>query len=247
MGETAPFTYVVTNTGNTFLTNVAVTDNQGVTVTCPSGNPIPVLEPGNHEICTASRVVTEGQYANIGTATGRSPDGRTPSDSDPSHHFGVPPFTPTLGISIEKATNGEDADTPPGPTLPVGSTANFTYVVRNTGNIPLTNVTVTDDKGVIVTCPSGNPIPILRRGRSETCTGSTTVSPGQYTNRGSATGTAPDGSLYSDSDPSNHLGGPQGIPIPTISMFGLGLLGLLLGGSAFMFTNDGGRRRRSTH
>jgi hypothetical protein len=229
VGETAPFTYVVTNTGNTFLTNVAVTDNQGVTVTCPSGNPIPVLEPGNHEICTASRVVTEGQYANIGTATGRSPDGRTPSDSDPSHHFGVPPFTPTLGISIEKATNGEDADTSPGPTLPVGSTADFTYVVRNTGNIPLTNVTVTDDQGVIVTCPSGNPIPLLRRGRSETCTGSATVSPGQYTNRGSATGTAPDGSLYSDSDPSHHFGGPANTDprgIPTLSMLGLGLLAL---------------------
>lgn len=245
VGETAPFTYVVTNTGNTFLTNVAVTDNRGVTVACPSGNPIPVLEPGNHEICTASRVVTEGQYANIGTATGRSPDGRTPSDSDPSHHFGVPPFTPTLGINIEKATNGEDADTPPGPTLPVGSTAHFTYVVRNTGNIPLTDVTVTDDKGVIVTCPSGNPIPLLRRGRSETCTGSATVSPGQYTNRGSATGTAPDGSLYSDSDPSHHFGGPR--DIPTISMLGLGLLGLLLGGSAFMFANGGGKRRRPTH
>ena len=84
-----------------------------------------------------------------------------------------------------KATNGEDADTPPGPTLPVGSTAHFTYVVRNTGNIPLTDVTVTDDKGVIVTCPSGNPIPLLRRGHSETCTGSATVSPGQYANRGS--------------------------------------------------------------
>ncbi len=144
-----------------------------------------------------------------------------------------------------KATNGEDADTPPGPTLPVGSTAHFTYVVRNTGNIPLTDVTVTDDKGVIVTCLSGNPIPLLRRGRSETCTGSATVSPGQYANRGSATGTAPDGNLYGDSDPSHHFGGPR--DIPTISMLGLGLLGLLLGGSAFMFANGGGKRRRPIH
>ena len=245
VGETARFTYVVTNTGNAFLRNVTVTDNQGVTVTCPSGNPIPVLEPGSHEICTASRVVTEGQYVNVGAATGRSPDGRTPSDSDPSHHLGTPPFTPTLGISIEKATNGEDADTPPGPTLPVGATANFTYVVRNTGNIPLTNVTVTDDQGVIVTCPSGNPIPILRRGRSETCTGSATVSPGQYTNRGSATGTAPDGSLYSDSDPSHHFGGPANTnprDIPTLSMLGLSLLALLLGGGVSMSRKIGRTR-----
>jgi hypothetical protein len=147
-------------------------------------------------------------------------------------------------INIENATNGEDADTPPGPTLPVGSTADFTYVVRNTGNIPLTNVTVTDDQGVIVTCPSGNPIPLLRRGRSETCTctGSATVSPGQYTHRGSATGTAPDGSLYSDNDPSHHFGGPANTnprDIPTLSMLGLGLLALLLGSGVSMFRNIG--------
>ena len=127
---------MVTNTGNTSLTNVTVTDDQGVTVTCPSGNPIPVLKLRGQETCTASMVVTLGQYTNVGTATGQSADGRSPSDSDPSHHFGVPPFTPQQGIDIEKATNGQDADTAEGPRLPIGSTAKFTYVVTNTGNTP---------------------------------------------------------------------------------------------------------------
>ena len=42
---------------------------------------------------------------------------------------------------------------------------------------------------VVVSCPSGNPIPLLTVGASETCTGSTTVVAGLYTNIGTATGT----------------------------------------------------------
>ena len=36
-----------------------------------------------------------------------------------------------------KLANGPDTDTPPGPHVPVGSTVTFTYVVTNTGNVPL--------------------------------------------------------------------------------------------------------------
>ncbi|MFZ1830623.1 MAG: hypothetical protein WAW42_18055, partial [Candidatus Competibacteraceae bacterium] len=60
--------------------------------------------------------------------------------------------------------------------------------------------------------------------------------------RGSATGTAPDGSLYSDNDPSHHFGGPANTnprDIPTLSMLGLGLLALLLGSGVSMFRNIG--------
>jgi hypothetical protein len=49
------------------------------------------------------------------------------------------------GIDIEKATNGEDADDPTGPVVPVGSTVDFTYEVTNSGSVDLTNVTVRDD------------------------------------------------------------------------------------------------------
>ncbi len=74
----------------------------------------------------------------------------------------------------------------------------------------------------------------MRTGSSETCTGSATVTDGQYTNIGSATGEVSGVGHISDTDPSNHFGGtatptpPK--DIPTISALGLGLLALLLSG-----------------
>lgn len=55
-------------------------------------------------------------------------------------------FAPS--IDIEKATNGQDADTPTGPMIPVGGDVTWTYVVTNTGDVALSNVLVSDDQGV---------------------------------------------------------------------------------------------------
>ena len=64
------------------------------------------------------------------------------TDTNPDNHFGAAP-----GINLVKLTNGTDNDTPPGVLVPVGSTVTFTYVVTNTGNVPLSGVTVRDDNG----------------------------------------------------------------------------------------------------
>ena len=64
------------------------------------------------------------------------------TDTNPDNHFGAAP-----GINLVKLTNGTDNDTPPGALVPVGSTVTFTYVVTNTGNVPLSGVTVRDDNG----------------------------------------------------------------------------------------------------
>ena len=63
------------------------------------------------------------------------------TDSNPANHFGD-----AAAIHIVKLINGQDDDAPTGPHVPVGSTVTFTYVVTNTGNVPLANVTVVDDK-----------------------------------------------------------------------------------------------------
>src|SRR4029078_6112863 len=83
-----------------------------------------------------------GQYTNFATAMGTPASGPAVSDTDPDNHFGAAP-----AINIVKLTNGNNNDVAPGPSVPVGSTVTFTYVVTNPGNVPLSGVTVRDDNG----------------------------------------------------------------------------------------------------
>ena len=109
-------------------------------------------------------------------------------------------------ISIVKKVNGQDANTP-GEAVEVtaGETVNFTYIVQNTGNVKLTNIAVTDDKGVQVTCPGTE----LEPGTNMTCTGSATAIAGNYTNIGTVTSSH----NLTASDPANYKG-----IIPTIKI-----------------------------
>ena len=109
-------------------------------------------------------------------------------------------------IDIEKSTNGEDADNAPGPSIVVGSAVTWRYVVTNTGTLPLTAVSVTDDKGVVVNC---NGQTTLAPSASMTCTGTGVAVLGQYSNIGSVTASWVNGALSgttTDSDASHYLG-----------------------------------------
>jgi len=55
---------------------------------------------------------------------------------------------PAPSIDIQKATNGSDADAPPGPAVPIGSAVAWTYLVTNTGNDTLSTIVVTDNRAV---------------------------------------------------------------------------------------------------
>lgn len=199
-GSTVSWTYQVTNTGDTQLSAVGVTDDQDLDVICPKT----VLAPGESMTCTASGKATTGQYCNIGTASGTPSGGTAVTASDPACYYG---FSPE--IKIKKLTNGEDADTAPGPNVIVGDTVLWTYVVTNTGDVQLTAVKVTDDKGVAVSCPKT----VLQPSETMTCTASGKAVAGQYSNIGTATGTPEGGANVTASDPSHYFGqvaGTQG-------------------------------------
>ncbi len=84
-----------------------------------------------------------------------------------------------IAISIEKATNGFDADATPGPPLLVGSTVTWSYVVTNTGDAVLDSISVSDDEIGPIACPQTT----LAAGESMTCTAVTGIAlPGQYAN-----------------------------------------------------------------
>ncbi|MGB7342896.1 MAG: SdrD B-like domain-containing protein [Pirellulaceae bacterium] len=221
VGSIATFTYVVTNTGTTPLGTVNVTDNRGVTPVLQSGdtNANGLLDTTETWTYQATTTVVAGQYTNIGTVTGNPVDGTGAdiasladvNDTDPSNHIGV-----SAGINIEKATNGVDADTATGPSLAVGSTATFTYVVTNTGTTQLASVSVTDNRGVTPILQSGDTDGDGRLDVTETWTytANAVVTAGQYTNIGTATGNPVDANGndiagladVSDTDPSNHIG-----------------------------------------
>jgi NAD-dependent dihydropyrimidine dehydrogenase PreA subunit len=201
-GETITWNYEITNTGNVDLENITVTDDQEVGVICP----VAILEAGASMICTASGTALTGQYANMGTVTGTPPGGLPAvTDSDMSHYFGVSP-----AISIEKSTNGHDADTEIGPFILAGETITWDYLVTNSGDITLVNVTVTDDQVVEVVCPQD----VLKAAEAMTCTASGTALTGQYANTGTVTGTPPGGLPdITDSDMSHYFGVSPGINI----------------------------------
>ena len=104
-------------------------------------------------------------------------------------------------VQIVKSTNGQDANDAPGPTIAVGSAVTWTYVVTNTGTLPLTNVQVRDDKLVPVTCPATT----VAVGQSMTCRGTGVATAGQYRNVGSVTATSGT-STVTDTDASHYFG-----------------------------------------
>jgi uncharacterized repeat protein (TIGR01451 family) len=191
VGSTVTWTYVVTNTGNVPLSNVAVTDNRvsSSAISCtgtPGGsNVIPSLAVGGSATCTATGTAVAGQYSNIGTATSGSI-----SDTDPSHYFGAAPAIELIKTGVLSAN---------------GSTITYSFTVRNTGNVTLTNVTLTDPlPGIVI---SGGPIASLAPGASDatTFTGSYTVTQadrdrGHVDNTATACGNPPTGPPVCDPD-----------------------------------------------
>ena len=213
-GSPVIWTYIIQNTGvDVALQNIVLHDDNGTpdvaeddfTVTqaeCPAlATP---LAPGQQVVCTAQGIATGSDYFNIGIVTADPVNGTaTVTAEDPSFYVGVTP-----AIDIEKATNGEDADSAPGPFILLDASVEWDYVVTNIGNVTLVDITVTDDQGVAVTCPQST----LAPGEAMTCTGSGVATLGQYRNQGDVAGQPVDdqgsrfGPPVTDTDPSHYVG-----------------------------------------
>ena len=203
-GAAVTLAYEVLADGEAPLSAVAVTDSQGVAVSCPRSS----LAAGESMTCTAATTAKSGQQVHTGSVTADAPCEATVNATDPAYYNGEVPAAPA--IHLEKYVNDEDADTPPGPSFAAGSPLAWKYAVTNTGNVTLGHVTVTDDRGVVVTCPQAT----LAVGAAMTCTGASTAVAGPYANIGTATGTPPQGPAVSDDDPCHYTGtvppGPDG-------------------------------------
>lgn len=165
-GESIIWEYKVTNPGDVALSNVTVTDNQGVTPTSLlNGDGFNVgdlnedgkLDTNETWIYTAAGTAIDGVYTNTGTASGSFTDDAnhtaTPTASDGSGYTGVHP-----AIHIDKVTTGVDSATVvnnvitphyatgDGLSFLAGYGVTWTYTVTNAGDVSLSNIGVTDNQ-----------------------------------------------------------------------------------------------------
>jgi uncharacterized repeat protein (TIGR01451 family) len=166
LGDTIEYQILVTNTGNVDYPNVVVDDQlTGLRET------IPVLRMGETRTFTTSHTVTyddilEGSVLNIVTAQGDDiPDPKTQESETPSSEdqVDVPTEDVDASMTVEKNVTSGDF-------YRAGNVILYEIVVMNTGNVPYSNVVVTDElTGLRVT------IPTLGVGQSRTYNTSYTV------------------------------------------------------------------------
>ena len=193
-GDTVIYSFFVTNTGNVTLTGVGIADPlPGLgTITCPSAT----LAPGASTTCTASYVVTQadvdaGTIVNTATASGVPPSGPAVSDVDTATVTAISRPAVTLRKSASPAAVGV-----------AGQQITYSIVVRNSGNVTLTGIAVTDPLPGL--SPMSCPASTLAAGASFTCTATYVVTQadvdaGSVLNTARAVGTPPTGALVRSS------------------------------------------------
>jgi hypothetical protein len=203
IGANVYYRFNVTNTGNVVLSNITLVDNAYNL----SGAVIPpTLAPGASFVYYFGPVsALLGQHTNIATATGQF-DNVTYSDTNNANYNAVP--VTTVSINIEKQISSDnitwyDANVPPGLNVTIGSNVYYKFNITNTGNVTLTNITLTDNTYCLkcLHLPSS-----LAPGESFVYYfGPITVQSGQHTNIANATGTY-NNVTYSDTDNATYNG-----------------------------------------
>jgi len=250
-GSTVTYSFAVTNSGTVALAPVTVTDDRLGEV-----GVIATLAPGSTQTLTKGFTVPQGSGPIVNVATACAPN--------PSASVAVAPICATDNHTLERLSLGV-VKTASNPSPSIGDTVVYTYIVTNTSQVTLTNVTLTDDKlGNVVIGTS-----TLAPGASTTGTATYVVQPADgnttIVNVATANGRAPDGTLVSaNATASIAVPAPQGsvVTVPpgqtpgvqvkgsslaytgsgTSTLVQLGLILLALGGGVLVLA----RRRRPT-
>ncbi|MFQ5399230.1 MAG: multicopper oxidase domain-containing protein [Anaerolineae bacterium] len=180
IGQTITYTYTVTNVGDVTLTGVVATDDKLGAVTLAAS----MLAPGVSVSGTATHTVTvedlPGPLVNTVTVTGTTPV-NTEVTATASASVNLP-FNATLQVTKQASVTSAN----------VGETIVYTYIVTNTGDVPLANITAVDDKLGNITLPNSA---LLAPGATITGTVAHTVVegdlPGPLVNTVTVTGTSP--------------------------------------------------------
>ena len=251
-GPTAGLTATVTFTG---VTNVAAVKAATFSLnrTGDTYSQICYQTTVNPVACGTTATISDNATAI--TSLGAVSDGPTGNSSGPVN-FRVTPTAlqcPAPSLSIVKSADKTSVSA-------VGQVITYAFRVTNTGNVTLTNVTVTDTQispALALTSGPTCPSSTLAPGASETCTATYTVtqadlSQNQITNAAVVTGTPPSGPpvisppshVAVGVSPPHHTLAATGVPVLQLLWLSIGLsvIGSLM---VFLATRRPERRRKS--
>ena len=208
VGDPVTYTVVVTNSGALTIHRIAIDD----VMTAPAGPALTftcadtILAPGGSTTCTASYTATAADVDNGAIDDPAAPTGLDPhgnpigTDSLPAH-VSIP-AAPSLSIELSADTATVAA---------VGDVINYSFLVKNTGNVSLTELEVVHAfflpgyPQVLASCPGTR----LAAGADMTCTSEYTVTQDAldvgYVYSGSAVSGSPPEGEQVNSDPSFSL------------------------------------------
>ena len=177
VGETVTYQFLVKNTGSVTINSLALNDDKLGAVTLDKTS----LAPGETANGSATHTVIEtdlpGPLTNVATATGTDRQGVAVTGQA------------TASVKLTYAAALQVTKTPSANTAAMGDTVTYQFAVKNTGNVTINALTLTDDKLGEITLNTA----LLAPG--ETATGSATHTvietdlPGPLTNVATAKGT----------------------------------------------------------
>ncbi len=199
VGDEIDYTLTATNTGNTTLTGVSISDPLLPSLSCIPAQPA-TLAPAATLVCTGTYVLTQADIdAGSRTNTATADSDQTEPTSTPDDE----PIPQVASLVLTKTGTLNDAVVAPAGVADPGDTITYGFAVTNTGNVTVTNIAVTDPllPGLVCTIASLGP------GITTSCSASNnvyTLTSGDITagvrlNTATAVGSGPSGDV-SDSD-----------------------------------------------
>ena len=186
-GTVIGYRYLVTNTGQTTLHGVGVTDSRvtGANLSCPQTT----LTPAASMTCTGTYQVTQsdvdsGSLSSSATAAGLNP-GNSAVSSSVSSITVTASATPSLSLIVQAG---------PGGYTKTGDTLSYRYLLVNLSSVTVHGISIGDDHVTAgnLSCPQSTLAPLA----FELCTGTYTttagdVTAGSVTNSATANGLSP--------------------------------------------------------
>jgi uncharacterized repeat protein (TIGR01451 family) len=193
VGDIVDYLYTVTNTGNTTLSKITVTDDILGAITPGSTTLAPAATTSGHKTMAVTQdQLDRGYQTNSATTSGTPPSGPAVTGTDTlTVEFLQSPSITIIQTCSWTTGNGSQ----------VGDIVTYLYTLTNTGNVTLTNITVTDDNPGAITLGSTTLTPggTISTSKDITVT-QALLDSGTRNSTATAGGTPPSGPPVTDTD-----------------------------------------------